>query len=123
MDIKQHFNQRSRCCGYTCGESDTVHEADTLLQICGPLWSDFRWWDRYERMFPIGRCQILPPSSAVSEGVLAYDVYRKYLADDEVEGKQLYYGMALFGFSAEGDGVSAALSGLPQAVRGNVSLW
>ena len=74
-------------------------------------------------MFPIGRCQIFPPPSAVSEGVLAYDVYRKYLADDEVEGKQLYYGMALFGFSAEGDGVSEALSGLSQAVRGNVNLW
>ena len=86
-----------------------VHEANPLLQVCGPLWTDYRWW-AYDRHFTIGRCQILSLSRPYTDGVLAYNNSDYYMASIEIDGfreNQMKFGMAEFGFSAAGDGVSS----------------
>ncbi|XP_076461383.1 integrin alpha-IIb-like isoform X2 [Babylonia areolata] len=89
---------------------------------CGPLWSDLRWFHiGYD--FDIGRCQILP--SEGNPGLTPYRDKTKYLSELQLGGgtsKQMLYGRAQFGFSADGNGDGRVVIGAPgfSVARGGV---
>jgi hypothetical protein len=76
-------------------------------QLCGPQFADFR----FERLssanhtFTVGRCQFVPNQDK-SQGVMPYT---ENPTKTYTNGSGLIAGMAMFGFSATGNGVSLVI--------------
>nr|AVP12650.1 integrin alpha 1 [Littorina littorea] len=101
----------------------------TTAVVCGPMWSDLKYWYR-NFIFNVGRCKVLSGTHDNRPGVLPYfnSEGKDYTADISVSGRttrQMQYGAAEFGFSADSDGSGKIVFGAPgfSVSRGGVVVF
>lgn len=93
-----------------------------LSQLCAPLWAHRIGWKNHH-IFPIGRCQLVPPGSDTLSP-LTKNV-NEYLGNVFMDGHMVLgflKGFSLFGFSAASDGVSITMITVMVSKMGGITL-
>ncbi|PVD29906.1 hypothetical protein C0Q70_09163 [Pomacea canaliculata] len=94
------------------GQTMTLVNSSTAL-MCAPLWAHRIGWKNHH-IFPIGRCQLVPPGSDTLSP-LTKNV-NEYLGNVFMDGHMVLgflKGFSLFGFSAASDGEGHVVVGTP----------